>query len=194
MWKLPNSEPDYYLTVDPDYTPTDPDAFIVGSSASSMGSDSDHIVMTFDNLFPLDKVPVDGPPTGLQFAWRANFVIHYDGSVPAIVDAKFTNAWGDAQWLWDNGYVWVVFERLHSDYTGDPAQNPWNFGTGQYITEPIQVEGCEYFLCWMCIEIPQDPMDPVYAPPQDIPQEAFMNLVGGFEAEITAIQWNEYQP
>jgi hypothetical protein len=200
FWKLPNEDPEYYFTTDPNYTPTDPDAFVVASAHSQMGSDDDHIVMTFDNLFPLgDGFPMYYPDQRMvyQFAWRANFVIHYVGTVPAIVDAEFTNAWGDAPTLWNYNFAWVVFERLDPAYEGLPNQDPWDYRTYQYVDGPIQLEGCEYFLCWMCIEIPQDPTNPVWGPAIPIPgwdQEDWMNLCGGFEAEITAIQWNEYTP
>ncbi len=196
FWKIPGDVPEYYFTTDPSYVPTpipgEDLPFIVAYAASSQTLDvnndpvDDAVTMTFDNLFPLDGgVPLYGPgdvPIGSQYAWRANFVVHYNGSVPAMVSAEFTEVHGDAAllalWAEDpppwNG-IWVVFERLDATY--DEGDDPWQHRTGIYITDTIQMHQCEYVLCWMCVEIPQN--------------NDYQDLEGGFTAEINAIQWNE---
>jgi len=195
FWKVPGGVPEYYFTTDPNYVPTpvpdNPAPFIVAYAASSQttgpsGPVDDAVDMTFDNLFPLDGgVPIHGPGGGLlgsQIAWRANFVIHYNGTVPAMVSADFTNVTGDAALLglWQpfpaQTYtgIWVCFQRL----VGYPGSgDPWPYATGPLITNAVQMHYCEYVLCWMCVEIPQD--------------NAYQGLSGSFTAEINAIQWNE---
>jgi len=207
FWKVPGGTPEYFFTVDPEFVPAQvtghPAPFIVAYAASKQTLDSssepvdDSITMTFSELFPIDSpcVPLYGPDgddedsdpdlVACQYAWRADFVLHYNGTIPAMVDAEFTSATGDAEMLWNLGYAWVVFEYL--DETYEPGDNPWVHRTGEEITDAVQMHYCDYVLGWLCVVIPQ-------VPPEGYTQEDFMNLVGTFTAKITAIQWNEYVP
>jgi len=207
FWKVPGGTPEYFFTVDPKFVPAqvpgNPAPFVVAyaKSQQTMAGDpavpvDDAITMTFSELFPIDSpcVPIWGPDGddadtdmdswGCQFGWRADFVLHYNGSIPAMVDAAFTDATGDAAWLWENGYAWVEFYYLDESYK--PGDNLFAHKLGA-VTGPVQMHYCDYIWGMLIIEIPQ-------VPPEGLTQDDFMNLVGTFVAKITAIQWNEYVP
>jgi len=96
----------------------------------------------------------------------ADFLVHYVGSIPVKVDAAITSAWGDAELL--AGVSAVHFYE-------------WDEATGmgaEIVNCPVQLHYCDYVYCVMTLDIPQE--------------DQYMNLNGGFSAEIFAIQWNEY--
>ncbi len=195
MWKIPGGDPEYYLTSDPDFTPdqvgqNDP-PFVVAFSKAEQTLDAaalvdDAVTVTFDNLFPIsDGVPVDGG-VWTAYCWKADFIVHYEGSVPAMVDAECISVTADPmlEWMWANNYITVEFYELTDGYAeGGPY---WPYIDGE-ITEAVQMHNCDYVVCLVYVCLPQ-------VPPAEFTQEDFMNLSGSFTAEITAIQWNEYTP
>jgi hypothetical protein len=133
-------------------------AFLVASATSTLVED-DFVYIQFENAFPCA-------------ALTADFIVHYEGSVPAIVNAQITdvfdltpdNQLNDCEML-------APYATFHFYYWDE--QN----GIGEEITGPVQLHYCDYVYCVMGLELPQD--------------NSLMNLCCGFSAEITAIQWNE---
>ncbi|MDD2252483.1 MAG: hypothetical protein PHQ10_05910 [Dehalococcoidales bacterium] len=125
---------------------------LVASAVSTPGAGGENdpdVVMTFDNLFP-----------GVLFC--ADFLVHYIGSVPAIVDADIVS---DDEWLnelWDEGYAY--WEAWDAD--------------GNKIEGPVQLHYCDTVTVKLCIEIPQD--------------NKYMNLTGSFNGFVRAVNWNEW--
>ncbi|MFA5451308.1 MAG: hypothetical protein WC231_04880 [Dehalococcoidales bacterium] len=121
--------------------------------------DGADVIMSFENLFPGE-------------VYCADFLVHYLGSVPAIVDADIAS---DSEWLnelWEmgkteDGGAW--WEAYWSDADGK---------IGEPIVGPVQMHYCNYAIIKVCIEIPQD--------------NAYMNLTGKFEGFVRAVNWNEY--
>jgi len=122
--------------------------------------DGDTVLVNIGNAFPCCNLTAD-------------MLVHYVGSVPAIVTAEITDVTGDGCCLLAN-YVEVHF------YESD------EFGTmgNEIVVCPVQMHYCDYVLAVMSLHIPQDP-------PEGLTQEDFMNLCCNFTAEITATQWNE---
>jgi hypothetical protein len=153
----------------PDYTPI---AFPINYSLIAY-ADADKIAddtvkVVFGDAFPCDEL-------------RADMLVHYVGSVPAIVDAEVTALTDNT----DNGiddcallaqYVTVKFYQ--SDASGTQ---------GTEITEAYQMHECYYVLAIMTLNLPQ--AEDLAG--TDLTQEDFMNLNCSFTAEITATQWNE---
>ncbi len=136
---------------------------VASASARAGEGDEADIVVSFENAFPCETL-------------MADFLLHYNGSVPAKLYAEVTDVTGD-QALIDNLDVqfmaWHVLpgyvhgeDDIH-DFLGDP------------VDVGVQVHECDRILVAMTIHLPQD--------------NDLMNLEGSFEAMIQAIQWNEYQ-
>jgi hypothetical protein len=128
------------------------------------------IVGSFGNAFPCAELTAD-------------CLIHYAGSVPAMVSAEITGSTD----LTDNGVndcdllaPYVVFAFYEWDETT---------GQGDEITAcAVQMHYCDYVYCVMTLDLPQaDELDPQ----GPYSQEDFMNLGCEFTAQINAIQWNE---
>jgi len=133
---------------------------LVASAKAEPGQADDTVVISFDNAFP---VP-------LENFYQANIIVHYTGSVPAMVDAEITS--GD-QWLID------LWNAGNADVLGvwmDGTQVP-PVPIGSIEEFPIQMHHCDYALAILRLHLPQD--------------ETLMNLSGSFTAVITATQWNE---
>jgi hypothetical protein len=191
FWKVPGGDPEYYFTTcptnTPEQVPNNPPPFVVGYAASTPGAGEDEITMTFNSLFPLDSTPLvncDNQTVGSQFAWRANFVIHCEGTIPVKVycDPVDVQTTDNMTWLYNVGYpngAWIAFQRLSESYPG--YGDPWPYVTGDYIFpgDVIQMHNCQYLLGWMCINIEQ--------------MEKTQNLDGTFTFKVSAIQWNEYE-
>ncbi len=100
----------------------------------------------------------------------ADFIVHYVGSIPVKVDAEITDFTGEAGdlALLETAATVKFFE--------------WDEATGtigqEIVDGPVQLHYCDYVYCVMTLLIPQE--------------DAYMNLNGGFTAEIFAVQWNEY--
>jgi len=135
---------------------------IASATTSYSEPDGDKtITVTFDNLFP-------------SIDFMADVLLHYTGSVPAIVDIELTSAepgegvdpeaW--AKLVNSAEFVAVRWDAKNHESIGEP------------LTEPIQLHNCDYVKIFLVVHLDQDP--------------DLMNLNGSFTAEITAIQWNEY--
>jgi len=122
--------------------------------------DGDTVLVNIGNAFPCCNLTAD-------------MLVHYVGSVPAIVTAELGDVTGDGCCLLAN-YVEVHF------YESDEA------GTmGEEIVDcPVQMHYCDYVLAVMSLHIPQDNL------PGGLTQKDFMNQCCNFTATITATQWN----
>lgn len=131
----------------------------------------DLVGINFTNAFPCSSLVAD-------------FIVHYGGSVPAIVTADFDTVPADPAvlWLWENGYI--SFRAAHVDFVDG------NFTVGDPILGPIQMHYCEYAKIWMYVNLPQD--DDLVG--TAFTQADFMNVCWSFTAHITATQWNECCP
>lgn len=142
-----------------------PDRFVVAYAIAGAGAEENSVVMEFDNLFPGE-------------IYCADFLVHYVGTVPAIVGGDIkageNSAWLEDLWNMgkpdpddpDDGGAWV--EVLWSDETG---------AEGNPITDLVQMHYCNYAIVRICIKIPQD--------------NDYQGLRGTFSGEIVAVNWNE---
>jgi hypothetical protein len=134
------------------------DNLLVAWAAATPGASDDTVVITYNNTFPCQTLTAD-------------FIVHYEGSIPAMVDAQFTSA---DQWLidlWDSGDAGAYGALVDMD---------GGFDYIAPITElPIQMHYCDYAKVWLWLHLPQD--------------DALMNQTGSFNATITAMQWNLYE-
>jgi hypothetical protein len=130
---------------------------LVAWAAAAPGPADDTVVITYNNTFPCQTLVAD-------------FIVHYTGSIPAMVDAEFTSA---DQWLidlWDSGDAGAYGALVDMD----PAKG---FEYLETIEElPIQMHYCDYAKVWLWLHLPQD--------------DSLMNRTGNFTATITATQWN----
>jgi len=131
---------------------------LVASAWAEPGAEDDEVVITFNNTFPCQCLVAD-------------FVVHYAGSVPAMVYAEIES--GD-QWLidlWDNkdAGVWGAL--------GYPDEEEGFVVTEEIAELPIQMHYCDYAVAVLWLHLPQE--------------DELMNQTGSFTATITAIQWNE---
>jgi len=136
-----------------------PPAFLVASAMTTSPAD-DTIVVTFSNAFPLGQ------------ALRADFLLHYEGSIPVKVDAEITGCTDNTDDQVADCVLLAPYAQVHF-YWSDA-----NGTQGAEIFDVVQMHYCDYVLCIMTLDIPQDP--------------TLMSLSCSFTAEITAIQWNEY--
>ena len=145
------------------------DLFLVASSGSYL-IDDDVVGINFTNAFPCSYLVAD-------------FIVHYDGSVPAIVTADFDEVPDDPAllWLWDHGYIYFV------GYTIDFDEQTGEYIQLEPITDAIQMHYCDYAKVWMYVNLPQD--DDLVG--TDFTQADFMDVCWNFTAHITATQWNE---
>jgi len=123
--------------------------------------DDDTVAVNISNAFP-----------GCDLT--ADMLVHYVGSVPAIVTAELGDVEGEGCCLLAQ-YVTVKF--YWSNERGEQLDE---------ITDDVQMHYCDYVLAVMTLNIPQDV--------PGIPQEDFMNKCCSFDAKITATQWNECVP
>jgi len=133
---------------------------LVAWAAAAPGEEDDTVVITYNNTFPCETLVAD-------------FIVHYEGSVPAMVYADIDT---EDQWLIDlwnadppgAGVMGVLGEP-------DPEEG---FIVDECITElPIQMHHCDYAAVVLYLHLPQE--------------DDLMNQSGSFTATITAIQWNE---
>jgi hypothetical protein len=148
--------------------PASPDLFLVASAGSTLLGD-DLVGMSFTNAFPCSYLTAD-------------FIVHYAGSVPAIVTADFTQVPEDpaVAFLWENGYIKVWGQVVYFD-DGE------FMGFGPIIEGPIQMHYCDYVKVYMTVNLPQD--DQLVG--TDFTQADFMGKCWDFSALIVATQWNE---
>jgi hypothetical protein len=160
--KLENFRPSDGLTWHVVYVPpvpTDQSAILVAKAETTSPGD-DMINVVFDNAFPCA-------------ALTADFIVHYEGSIPVIATAAITgiedmtpeNNINDCAMLAE--YATVSFYE-YDDATGT---------VGDEILGPVQLHYCDCVYCVMSLNIPQD--------------DDYMDLCCAFTAEITATQWNE---
>lgn len=127
------------------------------------GTGSDYAIVEFDNLFPSTLFFVD-------------FLVHYNGSIPAIVTAEISgDPWIEA--LWNAGHAYYAVYESDENGTFDPAN---------LIEPPQQVHYCEYYIVKLFIHLPQ-----ITEPGVPFTQAALEGLDGSFTATLNAIQWNE---
>lgn len=130
---------------------------LVAWAAAKPGQADDTVVVSFNNTFPCQTLVAD-------------FIVHYEGTIPAMVTADINT---NDQWLedlWNDGDAGVCGARV--DING-------GFEFIEPIEElPIQMHYCDYAKVWLWVKLPQD--------------NALMNQTGSFNATITAIQWNKY--
>jgi hypothetical protein len=182
MWKLPNCEPDYYLSYDPLYDPTiegaepfDEDGFLVAyaEAAQTMEGEvpvDDSITVTFDNIFPL----VEGE---MVVPWTADFVCHYVGSIPVKVMLEEIVITPDA------GTGFGTLTTNISGYIKRSGDEMWAPITNEQL-EGIQLHYCDRVAFVIEIWVPQ------YESEDD--NAANMGLSGEISGKIKVIQWNEY--
>jgi hypothetical protein len=147
----------------------DDDPLFLVAQAGSEPTGDDQVFMYFQNAFPCAYLVAD-------------LIVHYDGTVPAMVSADFVEVPQDPAllYLWENGYIQVFAQRVN-------FEDGQFIGFGDVITGPIQMHYCDYAKLWMFVDLPQDE-DLVGT---DFTQADFMDVCWSFTAEITAIQWNE---
>lgn len=126
---------------------------------NTSSGDTKEITVTFGNAFPCSELTAD-------------FLIHYNGSIPAMVNAELKD-WTDET---ANG---VDDCALLCQYA---TVNFWtsniNGAKIALIEEgPVQMHQCDYVYCEMTLNLDQ--------------LDELENLCCSFTAEITAIQWNE---
>lgn len=139
--------------------PRDPSRYLlVGYAVAAPGANNNEIVITFWNLFP-----------GEMF--RADFQLHYAGTIPAIVDFEYDIADDWIEDLYTSSPQYIRVNAWTSSATGPYRISPLPL-------EPLQMHTCDYVVVDIEVKIPQDP--------------AYECLSGSFTATITATQWNEY--
>jgi hypothetical protein len=121
--------------------------------------DGNTVLVNIGNAFPCCEL-------------RADMLVHYAGSVPALVTADITSTTGEGCALLAD-YIEVHF--YWSDENGSMGN--------EIVDCPVQMHYCDYVLAVMSLHIPQDP-------PEGMTQKDFMNQCCNFTAEITATQWN----
>ena len=154
-WKVDN----HGIVVNSGWLPLAPPPSPVGTkpigtaiAREGTGSEAD-VVFEFDNIFPC----VD---------FCADVLIHYTGTVPAIVTADIDT---DDAWLaelWNEGHAKAVAYWSDEDGT-----------QGRVIEGPIQMHNCDYVIVKLCVKLPQD--------------NNLQGLEGSFSGWIGAIQWNK---
>jgi hypothetical protein len=132
------------------------DGLLVAWAKAEPGLADDTVVVTYNNTFPTSSLVAD-------------IIVHYVGSVPAMVTANITSA---DQWLID---LWNDGDAGAKGALVD-MENGFEF-IAPIEELPIQMHYCDYAKIWLWMDLPQD--------------DALMNLSGNFTAHITAIQWNE---
>ena len=131
--------------------------FLVAWAAAAPGQGDDTVVISYNNTFPCETLVAD-------------FIVHYEGTVPAMVTAEINT---DDQWLedlWNSGDAGVFGALVDMD-AGFEFIAP-------IVELPIQMHYCDYAKVWLWFHLPQD--------------DTLMNQSGSFNATITAIQWNKY--
>lgn len=132
------------------------DGLLVAWAAAAPGPADDTVVVTYNNTFPTSEL-------------KADIIVHYVGSVPAMVTANITSA---DQWLID---LWNAGKAGAYGALVD-MENGFEF-IAPIVELPIQMHYCDYAKVWLWLNLPQD--------------DKLMDLSGNFTATITAIQWNE---
>ena len=128
-------------------------------------ADEADIVIEFKNIFPCQW-------------FKADFLLHYDGSIPARLYADITPGTGGnettlAQYVTIK--AWKLEGYVHDQDQGSIHQ--WLIDEN-LVDIGVQLHNCDYILVKMIIHLPQD--------------NALMGLEGSFTARIQAIQWNKY--
>jgi len=131
--------------------------------------DGDTVIVTFDNLYPCKWLFVD-------------FLVHYEGSIPVILNAEIEETtagdpWLEDLWNADPPHAGVIAYEWTEPEPGSPRDMNC-IGSEIDLCEPIQLHHCDWILVKLWIHIPQE--------------DIYMGLDGSFEASVTAVQWNEY--
>lgn len=147
--------------------------FVSKSYAAESDSPDFDIKMIYDNLFPC----ID---------FEADFIFHYDGSIPAKIDVAeiFPITGIDfLTYLWDYpvpGFgAWVEAYRAYpipADYETYDEITGWDFG--EQVDVGYQLHQCDFVYVKLTIHLPQE--------------NDLQGLEGTFGGKIGVIQWNEY--
>ena len=146
----------------------------------------DAVTLTYVNLFPCQDMVAD-------------FILHYDGSIPARVTGPIiiaTTSSPEGQNFKNSGMNWLEYLYTHYDGTEygikinayriyPPEQNPENWNNWAIaVDEPVlpgyQLHECNYVYVEVIIHIPQD--------------NDYMGLSGTFSTTLEVKQWDEYGP
>jgi len=130
---------------------------LVAWAAAAPGKADDTVLVTYNGTFPCQALVAD-------------IIVHYEGTIPAMVTAEIDT---DDPWLedlWNAGDA-GVYGALFNMESG------FEF-IGPIVELPIQMHYCDYAKVWLWFHLPQD--------------DTLMNQTGSFNATITAIQWNKY--
>jgi hypothetical protein len=137
------------------------DGILIASAVATSPGD-DEITITIDNAFPL--------PDG---ELRADFLLHYDGTIPVKVqvsDLGFTDDDGDAHSIADDVVISYYEWDEDNQAQGDPIP-AWEAGE--------QLHQCRYILVVVSCDLSeQDDLD--------------MGQSGVIDGKIEVIQWNKY--
>ncbi len=137
------------------FVPRDPTRYLlVAYAAATPGPGDDQVTITYWNIFP-DQM------------FRADFKLHYAGSIPAIVDFDYAND----DWISDIPSPY----GLRIEVNRSQATGAQRLGI---VSMPYQMHYCDYILVDVYLKIPQD--------------NELQGLTGSFTITFTAIQWNEY--
>jgi hypothetical protein len=144
---------------------------LVASAGAGMGQDADHVVMTYNNLFPLGCL-----------SYCADFGGVYTGSIPVHAAACLYTEYGWLQQLWDMGYITYIVQ------TKAPG-GQWV----DWVDGVVQLhEGYEYNVK-LCVSIPQE----IYSEIEQewINTQAWLSgQTGSFIGKILVYNWNETPP
>jgi len=137
-------------------------AELVAHAIAEPGDGENEVKMTYDNLFPC----ID---------FTADFVFHYDGSIPAKL-------WAEYEITSDNnddllGMLLADDEITLKAYECEPDDDGWNIDYNAPVDIGHQVHNCDHIYVELTIHIPQD--------------NKYQGLSGSFTAWIHALQWNE---
>jgi len=129
--------------------------------------------MTYDNLFPC-----------IDFC--ADFIFHYDGSIPAKIDVAdiFTfdtwlkELWNMYQKQPNEGFgAWVEAYRAYPHIVNGGPITGWTIDYDDPVDVGYQLHQCYYVYVKLCIHLPQD--------------NIYQGLSGKFFGKIGVKQWND---
>ena len=161
-----------------------------GYATPTVGADNlivdDAVTLTYVNLFPCQDMVAD-------------FILHYDGSIPARVTGPIIIATTSSEnglnfkgsgmnWL---EYLYTMYDqtpygikinayRIYPPENGQGNSNDWNdwvIAEDEPVLPGYQLEECNYVYVEVIIHIPQDPH--------------YMGLSGTFSTTLEVKQWNE---
>jgi hypothetical protein len=131
-------------------------AELVAHAMAEAGIGDNEVFMNYTNLFPCKW-------------FKADFVIHYDGSIPAKLYADILPDDTDSDWLLELDNLLQVY-KVEPDGAGGWIK-------GELVDQGHQVHKCNYTLWELSFHVPQS--------------NDYQDRSGSFTARIGALQWNE---